>query len=356
MRAKVRSAASRLCLLTVFVVALAFVPVSEAGAWEPGGSHQDNFTYCFNGTVPSARMPSFRRGINSWKQRRVLTTTEVSCSNSGALTVRQQSIDGKFGVLAEVHFNILANPVDVTYDSAEVWHDATSLPPSTAADAWSVSTHEVGHIWGLNHSCDSCLSPQNEYNSINTFARVYNADGQQGSEGRDLTSDDEAGLGWAKDGSWVPNPGFERTSDSSSTVRTVSDYYWTVSGWTRVCGDGGAQEGSCYLKLSGTGSFSTRAATASRGSNKLSRITVMVANLSSSNGALRVVVKDISTGAVLNGANQSCTVLALSAYTACTSSWVSDRSGRNLYEFAFFKDASGPTLKVDNVQIDDIEI
>jgi hypothetical protein len=337
-------------LWLLIVVALTMVlQTAPSPAFEESGGRQDNYTFCFNSTVNANRKARYRDGNRTWEARQSLTTNEVSCSNSGALTVRVQGIDGFGNVLAEVHFNILGNPVDVTFDSAETWWEATSAPPGTAADFWGVAAHEIGHIWGLEHTCDSCTSPQGEWNTMNRFARVY--DSVNGSENRDLTSDDEAGIQWVKNLKYMPNFSFERVSDSVSGLRTVSAFYWGVTGgWTRICGDGNAQHASCYERTTTTGTLKQSVYRRVCFGCQI-QLSLQNRNASSTAGRLRIIVKDLTANVTL--ANRTCSVPALSLWAPCVIVFSPNSSDRRLYEYSITNEIAGPQIRLDNVTVQD---
>lgn len=152
-----------------------------------------------------------------------MTVTEVSCSVSTALTVRYQPFgDGPGFVLAKVERNNVLHPVQLTFDSDEDWWTEVGYPSPSFfyADAWSLGTHEIGHVFGVDHSCYACATPQNEYVVMNGFVRAYDSDPDINTEMRDLTSDDEAGLHWVKNHSLTSHASFCLRVRGNQGVRT----------------------------------------------------------------------------------------------------------------------------------------
>lgn len=223
---------------------------------------REGFKWCWSTSLDghATKKDRFRDGVQTWKQRGTLPNFQEagSCTTAGGTRVRYVSIDGKGGTFGIAVGSNTSNFTDIEFDSAEVWHNGTTKPECTEIDFWGVAAHEIGHGLGLAHPNQNggpTNSPQNQLITMATGIDGYNCPGEEKRhKRRNLSSDDEAGMRYVKDQSYMPNQSFERAEDCIDPLGCDPAFYWNTGGagtWTRLCNTSVAHEQDCYERLSG---------------------------------------------------------------------------------------------------------
>lgn len=333
--------------------------VAEAFQQWTGAEPQDNFIYCFTGAVGTAKRDRWRDALNtSWGGRELLNGGEVSCSNAAALTVDHRSIDGSGMTLGRTTANALGSRVRVDFDSGESWHEQQSVGACYTVDFWAVAAHELGHVWGLDHQDAASPQPPSEYPTMRS--ELLGAYGCPPTDylSRTLTSDDEAGAHWVKNGSYVANYSFERyyqcAPSPCSSPPGEEVFYWSLVGsWVRTYDPLNVVNGSFYMKVSGTGSILQRVRRRmcnGLGTPCSAAFTFWLNNRSGGPASVRVLVKKIAT-TTTTLLNTTCTGLP-SSWILCSASFDRPNTSTQVYEFQI-KNETSAQFWIDLVQVRD---
>jgi matrixin len=330
---------------------------------------QDSFTYCFTSNVNSAQRSRYRDGLQAWRQRQIVSWTEHSCSDSGALTVDLTSVDGHPGGTAAVTVNngFTMNPERTNFDSAENWYTGTGPSLCNTIDFWGIAAHEIGHVWGLGEALEEGgddFSPQGEPITMGLFT-LYNCDPLEAL--RTLSSDDEAGIhyvhyfGSAGFDDYMPNFSFERTQDCIDPLGCVSDFYWTLSPdasrYSRICGDGNAYVHNCYESLTAGGTFiqRVRRRLCNGSAGCAGQLVVRVNNRGAAAANVRLQVLDVTSGS--NVLSDTTTLIAPGGWRVAASNFVpASGAQQRLYEYRIVKGAStsGTSMWFDDFVVHDL--
>lgn len=147
---------TRMPISIVIVLFLLSISSSQiARAWTTFGAWGSNTQYYrFDTRVISSYRSHISAGATTWTN---VTPSHWSwnSSTSQGMWVYYQNIDGINGTAAVTTLTLSGNTITkatLTIDSSENWYAGTGVPGSTQVDLRSVSTHEMGHGLGLDHT------------------------------------------------------------------------------------------------------------------------------------------------------------------------------------------------------------
>jgi hypothetical protein len=155
------------------------------------------------------------------------------------MTIRMAPIDGRYNVLAVTNYTLFGFPKEIVFDTDEHWFVGPGNPDCDTVDLWGVAAHEIGHAWGFEHS-HIRTSPQGELTTMFELAPISQQCPRPDLSHlwRNMSSDEEAGIGYMTARNWAPNYDFERATDCIDSSNCVADVYWAKTGtWIRNCTD-----------------------------------------------------------------------------------------------------------------------